>query len=53
MKDRNKKRIYCPANGWDCTYWKDGICTIENPIEECDNFGYFWDEDDKYWDDIE
>ena len=23
-------------------------CGIENPLEECSDFGYFWDEDDDY-----
>lgn len=44
------KKVYCPVNGWDCPYWqKDGTCTIENPIEDCDDFGVFWDKDDEYW----
>lgn len=43
-----KKKIYCPANGWDCPYYKKGECGIENPIKECDDFGYFWDTDDDY-----
>ena len=43
-----KKKIYCPANGWDCPYYKKGECGIENPAKECDDFGYFWDADDDY-----
>ena len=43
-----KGKIYCPANGWDCPYYKKGECGIEDPIKECDDFGYFWDEDDGY-----
>jgi hypothetical protein len=44
------KKVYCPVNGWDCPYWKkDGTCEIDNPIEECDDFAAFWDEDDEYW----
>ena len=42
------KKIYCPVNGWDCPYFKDGECGIENPIEECDDFGFFWDADEDY-----
>ena len=42
-----KGKIYCPANGWDCPYYKKGECGIENPLEECDDFGYFWDADEK------
>lgn len=44
------KKVYCPVNGWDCPYWKkDGTCTIENPIKECDDFGVFWNKDEEYW----
>ena len=43
-----KKKIYCPANGWDCPYYKKGECGIEDPIKECDDFSYFWDADDDY-----
>ena len=43
-----KGKIYCPLNGWDCPYYKKGECGIENPLEECDDFGYFWDADDDY-----
>ena len=43
-----KKKIYCPVNGWDCPYYKKGECGIENPLEECDDFGYFWNADDDY-----
>lgn len=52
-----KGHIHCPANGYDCPYWKDGLCGLwseeENwtdPLEACDDFGYFWDEDDDYID---
>ena len=43
--------IHCPANGWDCPYWKDGICTLypeHDPRTECDDFGAFWDGGDDY-----
>lgn len=43
-----KFKIYCPVNGWDCPYYKDGECGIEDPISECDDFGAFWNEDDDY-----
>ena len=44
------RKVYCPVNGWDCPYWqKDGTCTINNPMIECDDFGTFWDADDEYW----
>lgn len=33
------KTVYCPVNGWDCPYYKkDGVCTIENPYENCDDY---------------
>lgn len=42
------KRIYCPVNGWDCPYYKNGECGIEDPIHECDDFAIQWDEGDDY-----
>ena len=55
--DKPKGHIHCPANGYDCPYWKDGICSLyseeENwadPLEECDDFGFFWEEGDDYID---
>lgn len=47
---RNKK-IYCPVNGWDCPYYKDGECGIEDPYNECTDFSFFWDENDDYYSD--
>lgn len=48
------KKVYCPVNGWDCPYYKKGgVCTIENPIKECDDFAFFWDEGDDYYSDEE
>lgn len=33
------KTVYCPVNGWDCPYYKDdGMCTIEDPYENCDDY---------------
>lgn len=45
------KKFFCPVNGWDCPYWKkDGSCAMvdegDNPIIECDDAGYFYEEDD-------
>lgn len=37
-----KGKIYCPVNGWDCRYYKNGECGLENPIQECDDFGTIW-----------
>ena len=42
------KKIYCPCNGWDCPYYKDDERGIENPLRECDDFAYFWNEGDDY-----
>ena len=44
------KKFFCPVNGWDCPYWKeDGSCSMvddgDNPVMECDDAAYFWDEE--------
>ena len=49
MSKPKDAKVYCPVNGWDCPYYKEGECKIENPIEECDDFAFFWDADDEYW----
>lgn len=42
------KHYHCPVNGWDCPYYKDSegeeycLCTLENPIENCDDFYSMW-----------
>jgi len=50
--DKKMKKIYCPVNGWDCPYWReDGACAMypdADPIEECEDFGVFWDVGDDY-----
>lgn len=45
------KKFFCPVNGWDCPYFKeDGSCAMvdegDNPVEECDDAGYFFDEEE-------
>ena len=45
--------IHCPANGWDCPYWDKGICTIDDPFSECDDFAYFYKEGEDYFCDCE
>lgn len=45
---RNGKPIYCPVNGWECPYYHNGICHIADPLEECDDFGAFWDSWEEY-----
>ena len=53
MSKPKDAKVYCPVNGWDCPYWKkDGTCTIEDPMMECDDFSAFWDPDDEYWDSV-
>lgn len=52
LKDSNGKHyvpntgkyeiIYCPCNGWDCFYYKEGVCYVHNPIEDCNDFRRFW-----------
>ena len=47
-----KAHIHCPVNGWDCPYYSDSPipcqCTLEDPMNECDDFSVFWDPDDDY-----
>ena len=59
MKKKEEKRghIHCPCNGYDCPYWKDGLCGLwseeegyADPLAECDDFGGFWDKGDDYID---
>lgn len=45
---RNGKPIYCTVNGWDCDYYKDGVCYIANPIEDCEDFAFFFDSWEEY-----
>lgn len=55
--DKPKGHIHCPANGYDCPYWKGGLCGLwsaeegyTDPLTECDDFAAFWDEGDDYID---
>lgn len=34
----NGETVYCPVNGWDCPYYKKGVCMIDNPVENCTDF---------------
>ena len=42
------KHYHCPVNGWDCPYYvseKNGescLCTVDNPMQECDDFYGMW-----------
>lgn len=41
--ETEQKIIYCPVNGWDCSYYKKGgICTCKNVQDECDDFYFMW-----------
>ena len=45
----NGGTTYCTVNGWDCPYYKNGVCHIDDPIEDCDDFGTFFES----WEDWE
>ena len=32
-KEKSKGHIHCPCNGYDCPYWKDGICSLYSEEE--------------------
>ena len=37
---------YCPVNAWDCSYYRENCkCSIDEPIEECDEYMSFFYED--------
>ena len=42
-------KIYCPVNGWDCPYYKNDVCHIDDPIGDCDDFGAYFES----WEDWE
>ena len=33
-----EKHIHCPMNGWDCPYYTENQCKINNPMAKCDIF---------------
>lgn len=39
--------IKCPASDWECPYYQDGYCFIDNPKENCD---CFYDSDNEDFD---
>ena len=54
------KHFHCPVNGWDCPYFEDDprnnhhcICTMSDPMNDCDDFAYSWEgyEPEEYTDD--
>lgn len=47
-------KIYCPMyDSWDCPYYKNGECGLENPHADCDDFANMYDDDDYYCEDEE
>ena len=46
-----KKHIHCPMDGWNCPYYAEDQCTINNPMAKCDIFTSTLDdeEDEKYY----
>ena len=45
----NGETTYCTVNGWGCPYYKKGVCHIDDPIEDCDDFGTYFES----WEDWE
>lgn len=52
MTKERKGHIHCPVNAWDCPYFDaNGCCMMypdSDPINECDDFAYFWEPDEDY-----
>lgn len=39
------KKIYCPVCDYSCLCYNNGVCTLEDPSIDCDEFiGYFLEE---------
>lgn len=47
-----KKIIYCPIEDFDCPYCDANACCMmypdTDPINECDDFAFFWEKGDNY-----
>ena len=43
-----KGKIYCPVNGWDCPYYQDMECGLEDPYRDCDDFFSQWEGETDY-----
>mgnify|MGYP003421548076 CR=1 FL=1 len=40
----NGELTYCTVNAYGCLYCdKHGICHIDDPVEDCDDFSYFFE----------
>lgn len=49
-KKKMNKIWYCPTDDWTCPYNKDGECKIDSPMEDCDCFyGYEDEEEDEIY----
>ena len=40
----NGQNTYCPVNGLDCPYYKNGVCHIDDPFEDCDDWYAMYDD---------
>lgn len=46
---RNGLNVFCPIADMTCPYCdKDGLCHISDPLEECSDFGAYYDSWDEY-----
>lgn len=48
----NGEYTYCTVNCWnekDCPYARKGICHIEDPMADCEDFACFFDGDWDNW----
>lgn len=45
----NGEPTYCTVNAIDCPYYKKGICHIDDPMEDCDDFAVFFDGNWEEW----
>ena len=40
-------KTYCPICDWSCPYCKkDGICTLKNPMDNCDDYYYYMNDNE-------
>lgn len=51
----NGYTVYCPSGAYgDCPYCdQENICHINDPMEECSDFGEFYEDWDEYYDNYE
>lgn len=49
MTKEKPSTIYCPSGAFDCPYYqKNGVCTIGDPLSECDDFGAYYESYEDY-----